>query len=148
LNLQSQGENRPEALLAYRPKNEEIIMKMLGFVFAIGLILLYFLNIALLKTSNLFDPNWLIHSWLRFLVGFLILGISSFYSKRINFKSAILIVIVLDAVDYFLDTSIGSYRLQLEIILHGIYMMTWGSLMGYLTAKQLTRWIESRKKTL
>lgn len=121
-------------------------MKLLGFVFAAGLIVLYFLNIALLKTSNLFDPNWLVHSWLRFLVGFLVLGISSFYSKGITFKSAIFIIMALDAADYFYDVSINSYRLQLEIILHGIYMMTWGSLMGYLTAKQLTNWIENRNK--
>jgi hypothetical protein len=121
-------------------------MKLLVFVFTAGWIVLYFLNIALLKTSNLFDPNWLVHSWLRFLVGFLILGISSFYTKRITFKSAIFIIILLDAVDYLYDTSIGSYRLQLEIILHGIYMMTWGSLMGYLTAKRLTNWIENRNK--
>ncbi|MGR9087990.1 MAG: hypothetical protein ACU841_13070 [Gammaproteobacteria bacterium] len=119
---------------------------MLGFVFAAGLILLYFLNIALLKTSNLFDPNWLLHSWLRFLVGFLILGISSFYTKGITFKSAIFIIMILDAADYLYDVSLGSYRLQLEIILHGIYMMTWGSLMGYLTAKRLTAWIENHYK--
>lgn len=118
-------------------------MKILGFSFAVGLILLYFLNIALLKTSGLFDPDWLIHRWLRFLVGFLVLGISSFYTKRITFKSAILIIMVLDATDYLYSTSIGSYRLQLEIILHGVYMMTWGSLMGYLTAKWLTNRIEN-----
>lgn len=33
-------------------KSEEIIMKMLGFAFAVGLIVLYFLNIALLKHSK------------------------------------------------------------------------------------------------
>jgi hypothetical protein len=68
---------------------EEITMKMLGFVIAVGFVLLYFLNIALLKTTNIFDLNWLARSWLRFLVVFLILGISSFYAKAITLKNAL-----------------------------------------------------------
>jgi hypothetical protein len=46
-------------------------MKMLVFTFIAGLVLLYFLNIALLKTP-LLDLDWTIHAGIRFLVGFFI----------------------------------------------------------------------------
>ena len=61
-------------------------MKMLSFVIIVGFILLYFLNIAVLKTS---DINWFTHSWLRFLTGLLILGILSFYAHALMFKKSI-----------------------------------------------------------
>lgn len=109
-------------------------MKMLSFVIIVGFILLYFLNIALLKTP---DINWLTHSWLRFLMGFLILGILSFYAHAITFKKALWITLLIDLANYFYDYSTSAYRMQLEIILHGIFMLTWGSLIGYLTAKCL-----------
>lgn len=58
-------------------------MKMLSFVILVGFILLYFVNIALLKTP---DINWFSHSWLRFVAGFFILGVLSFYAHAITFK--------------------------------------------------------------
>jgi hypothetical protein len=48
-------------------------MKMLVISFIVGIVLLYFLNIALLKTPIL-DLHWSIHASLRFLVGFIVLG--------------------------------------------------------------------------
>jgi len=44
-------------------------MKMLVFSFILGIVLLYFLNIALLKTP-LLDLHWSIHAGIRFLVEF------------------------------------------------------------------------------
>jgi hypothetical protein len=117
-------------------------MKMLGFVIISGFILLYFLNIALLKTP---DINWLTHSWLRFLAGFFVLGMLSFYAHAITFKKALWITLFIDFANYWYDYSTSAYRLQLEIILHGIFMLTWGSLIGYLTAKWLRNRIEHEK---
>jgi hypothetical protein len=119
-------------------------MKMLSFVIIVGFILLYFLNIALLKTP---DINWFTHSWLRFLVGFLILGVLSFYAHAITFKKAIVITLLIDLANYFYDYSTSTYRMQLEIILYGIFMLSWGSLVGYLTAKWLKDRIENNKNT-
>lgn len=110
-------------------------MKMLGFATITGFILLYFFNIAFLKTTNIFDPEWLIHSWLRFLVGFLVLGTSFFYAKAITFKNAIYITLALVIADYIYDYLIAAYKFQVEIILHGIYMLIWGSVMGYCVAR-------------
>jgi len=52
-------------------------MKMLVFSFIVGIVLLYLLNIAILKTP-LLDLHWSIHAGIRFLVGFFLLGISFF----------------------------------------------------------------------
>ncbi len=44
-------------------------MKLLSVAITVGIVLLYFLNIALLR-NQLLTPEWFIHSGIRFLVGF------------------------------------------------------------------------------
>lgn len=63
-------------------------MKMLVFSFMVGIALLYFLNIAVLKTP-LLDLHWSIHAGLRFSIGFIVLGVSYFYAHAVKFKSAV-----------------------------------------------------------
>lgn len=109
-------------------------MKMLGFAFIIGLIFLYFMNMALLKTAIL-DTEWSIHAGIRFLVGFFVMGVNYFHTKALSFKRAVKLTLVIVILDYFFDYYVEAYRLNFEIILHGIYMLVWGALMGYLTAK-------------
>jgi len=111
-------------------------MKMLVFSFIVGLVLLYFLNIALLKTPIL-NLDWSIHASLRFLIGFIVLGVSSFYAHVIKFKSAVYITVCIVAMDYLYDYYAQAYKLNFEIILHGIFMMIWGAILGYLTVKYL-----------
>jgi len=111
-------------------------MKMLVLAFIVGIVLLYFLNIALLKTP-LLDLNWSIHAGIRFLAGFIVLGVSFFYAHVLKFKQAIYITACIVAADYIYDFYTQSYRLKLEIILHGIFMMVWGAILGYLTAKYI-----------
>lgn len=111
-------------------------MKMLIFSFIVGVFLLYFLNIAILKTPVL-DLQWSIHAGLRFLIGFIILGVSCFYAQAIRFKTALYMTACIVVMDYIYDYYALAYRLNLEIILHGIFMMVWGAILGYLTAKYL-----------
>ncbi len=111
-------------------------MKMLVFSITLGAILLYFLNTAILKTPVL-DFEWSLHASIRFFTGFFILGVICFYAKAISFKKAIYITAVVVLADYIYDHYTQSYRLQLEIILHGIYMIVWGAIVGYLTAKYI-----------
>jgi len=111
-------------------------MKMLAFSFIAGIVLLYFLNIALLKAPIL-NLDWSIHAGLRFLIGFIILGVSSFYMQAIKFKSAVYIIVFIVTIDYLYDYYAQAYKLNFEIILHGIFMMIWGAILGYLTAKYL-----------
>ncbi len=118
-------------------------MKMLVFSITVGSILLYFLNIAILKTPIL-DLDWSIHAGLRFFTGFFILGVICFYAEAISFKKAIYITAAVVLTDYLYDHYAQSHRLQLEIILHGMYMILWGAILGYLTAK----YIKERTKQL
>ncbi|TRW92896.1 hypothetical protein [Candidatus Methylobacter oryzae] len=111
-------------------------MKMLVFSFVAGTVLLYFLNIALLKTP-LLDLHWSIHAGLRFLIGFIVLGVSYFHAHAVKFKSAVYITACIVTIDYFYDYYAQGHRLNLEIILHGVFMMIWGAILGYLTAKYL-----------
>jgi len=112
------------------------VMKKLVFSFIVGIVLLYFLNIAMLKTP-LLDLHWSIHAGIRFLIGFILLGVSFFYAHALRFKTAVYITACIVATDYIYDYYAHPYRFNLEIILHGIFMMTWGAILGYLTAKYL-----------
>ena len=111
-------------------------LKILAFSFIVGIVLLYFLNIALLQTP-LLDLDWSIHAGLRFSVGFIVLGVSCFYAKAVKFKNAVYITACIVATDYLYDYFSQIYRLKFEIILHGIFMMIWGAVLGYLTAKYI-----------
>lgn len=111
-------------------------MKMLSFIFILGAVFLYFINIAILKTAI---PNmeWSIHAGTRFLIGFFVMGVSYFFAKVLSFKQALKLTLIIVILDYIYDYYIESYRLNFEIIMHGIYMLVWGSLMGYLTGKYM-----------
>jgi hypothetical protein len=111
-------------------------MKTLVFSIIVGSVLLYFFNIALLKTP-LLDLDWSFHAALRFSAGFFILGVSYFYAKALTFKNALYITVCILIADYIYDYNIAVYRLNFEIILHGIYMLIWGALLGYLTARYI-----------
>ena len=111
-------------------------MKMLVFSFIVGLFILYFLNIALLRAPIL-DLEWSIHASIRFFAGFIILGISCFYGHAIKFQNALYIVACIVIADYIYDYYNLDYNLKFEIILHGIFMILWGAVSGYLTAKYL-----------
>lgn len=111
-------------------------MKMLVFSFIIGVILLYFLNIAFLKTPIL-DLNWSIHAGIRFFLGFIILGVSCFYAHAVKFTKAVYITACILTADYIYDYYAQIFKFSFEIILHGIFMMAWGSVLGYLTAKYI-----------
>lgn len=111
-------------------------MKMLVFSFIVGIALLYFLNIALLKTP-LLDLHWSIHAGIRFLVGFFLLGVSFFYAHALKFKIAVYISVFIVVTDYIYDIYTQAYRFELEIIFHGMFMIIWGAILGYLTAKYI-----------
>lgn len=105
-------------------------MKSVSIAVVMGFILLYFVVEAL--KIDLFNLEMLIHSSIRFFTGFIILGIGYFYEHKIQLKISIYLVLGLfladDLLDYYRDTT----RFSVELILYGIYMMLWGSLVGYL----------------
>ncbi|HEY8098079.1 MAG TPA: hypothetical protein VIE65_18620 [Methylobacter sp.] len=110
-------------------------MKLVSIVIIVGLILLYFIDVAF--KLNPFNVEMLIHSGLRFLTGFLILGIGVFYTGKIKLKFALALVLALALADDIWDYTRNINSFSFEVMLHSIYMLSWGSLTGYVLMKQL-----------
>ena len=108
-------------------------MKPVSIAIFVGLILLYFVNAAL--KIDLFNLEMLVHSGIRFFSGFIILGIGCFYSHKIKLTLSLYFVFALiladDIMDYYRDTT----RFSVEMMLYGIYMLVWGSVVGYFSIK-------------
>jgi hypothetical protein len=110
-------------------------MKLIGIVTVAGLMLLYFMDAAFkLQIMNL---EMLIHSALRFFTGFILIGIGVFYAHKIKLKSAVYLILALVLADDIMDYVRKVADFRFEITIHGIYMLLWGSLTGYVFMKQL-----------
>jgi di/tricarboxylate transporter len=110
-------------------------MKAVGVVMVVGFILLYFVNAAF--KVDIWQEEILIHSAIRFFAGFIAIGIWVFSKHRIRFMNVFYVVLALvladDIWDYF--RNINSFRP--EAMLHSSYMLLWGALAGYVSARQL-----------
>ncbi len=111
-------------------------MKIMSLiVFLTGLVVLYFVDSAL--KQDIFTQELFVHSLIRFATGFVILGIGVFYAHLIRFKISLFIVLALvladDVFDYFRNVDSFSP----EVMLHSIYMLLWGALMGFVVMRQL-----------
>ncbi len=109
-------------------------MKVVSIVIVAGLILLFFMDEAF--KLNPFNVEMLIHSGLRFLAGFLVLGIGVFYAHQISLKFALGLLLTLVLADDIWDYTRNIDSFNFEVMLHSIYMMLWGALVGYLLIKQ------------
>lgn len=112
-------------------------MKLIGFILFIGLILLYFLAAAF--KLDMLTLEMLSHIAIRFLIGFLILGIGVFYGHAIRFKSSMFIILALVLGDDIFDYYRNVNSFTPEVILLSIYMLLWGALTGYATARQIRK---------
>ncbi|MCK9397326.1 MAG: hypothetical protein M0Q44_17275 [Methylobacter sp.] len=110
-------------------------MKSVSFVIIAGFILLYFIDAAF--KLNPFNLEMLMHSGLRFLTGFLVLGIGVFYTGKIRLKFALCLILTLALADDLWDYTRNFNSFSFEIMLHSIYMLLWGSLTGYVLMKGL-----------
>ncbi|TAN65074.1 MAG: hypothetical protein EPN17_17660 [Methylobacter sp.] len=115
-------------------------MKLVSIVIIAGLILLYFIDMAF--KLNPFNAEMLIHSGLRFLAGFLVLGIGVFYAHKISLKFAVCFVLALALADDIWDYTRNVDSFNFEVMLHSMYMLAWGALTGYVLMK---RWLDGRK---
>jgi hypothetical protein len=110
-------------------------MKLIGVVTIAGLISLYFIDAAF--KIHIMNGEILIHSAIRFFTGFILVGIGVFYAHKIKLKSAIYLIFLLVLGDDIMDYVRKVEDFRFEITLHGIYMLLWGSLMGYVFMRQL-----------
>jgi hypothetical protein len=110
-------------------------MKLTALILSLGLIILYFLDAAF--RLEMLTWEMIGHIALRFLIGFMILGIGVFYEHAIRFKSSMFIILALalgdDVFDYY--RNVNSFTP--EVILLSIYMLLWGALTGYVAMHQL-----------
>jgi hypothetical protein len=104
-------------------------MKLISIVMIVGLVLLYFVD-AFFKIQIM---NWemLTHSALRFFTGFILIGVGVLYAHKIRLKSAVFLILVLVLADDLMDYYRNVNSFSFEDTLHGVYMLLWGSLMGY-----------------
>ena len=110
-------------------------MKLMSLVMIVGLILLYFVDAAF--KLPLLNAEMLIHSAIRFFTGFILIGIGVFYAHKIRFKSAVYLILALLLADDIMDYVRKVNNFNFEVMLHGVYMLLWGSLTGYVVMKQL-----------
>lgn len=108
-------------------------MKLISIIIIVGLILLYFIDVAF--KLDLFTLEMLVHSGLRFMTGFLVLGIGVFFAHKIKLKVALALVLVLFLADDIWDYTRDVNSFNFEVMLHGIYMLVWGALTGYALLK-------------
>jgi hypothetical protein len=112
-------------------------MRPVYIVFILGLIGLYFVNAAL--KIDIFNWENFIHSGIRFFSGFIILGAGYFYSHKPELKFSLALVLSLFLADDILDYYRHVDSFSAEFILHGFYMLAWGSCLGYLTIRSIKR---------
>ena len=110
-------------------------MKLIGIVTLAGLMLLYFMDAAF--KLDLMNLEMLTHSALRFFTGFILIGIGVFYAHKIKLKNAVYLILALVLADDIMDYVRKVEDFRFEITIHGIYMLLWGSLTGYVFMKQL-----------
>ncbi|MEI6267262.1 MAG: hypothetical protein WCP01_00155 [Methylococcaceae bacterium] len=110
-------------------------MKLIGIVTVAGLMLLYFMDAAF--KLHIMNLEMLIHSALRFFTGFILIGIGVFYAHKIKLKNAVYLILALVLADDIMDYFRKVEDFRFEITIHGIYMLLWGSLTGYVFMKQL-----------
>ena len=109
-------------------------MKTSVGVMIVGLVLLYFVDAAF--KIQIMSWEMLIHSALRFFTGFILIGMGVFYAHKIKLKSAVYLILALVLTDDIMDYYRNVNSFSFEVMLHSIYMLLWGSLMGYVSMRQ------------
>jgi hypothetical protein len=117
-------------------------MKLVSIAIFVGLILLYFVNEAV--KIDFFNWETLIHSGIRFFTGFIILGISYFYEHKIKLKIALYLIFAIVLADDVLDYYRGVAQFSDKLMLHNIYMLLWGALVGYLSMRYVKGKIDNQ----
>ncbi|NOT13412.1 MAG: hypothetical protein HOP23_16555 [Methylococcaceae bacterium] len=112
-------------------------MKLIGLSMGAGFVVLYFMDTAF--KLDFFNGEMLIHSGFRFFTGFILLGIGVFYEHMLKLKSAMIMVLVIVLADDIWDYFRNVDSFNFEVMIHSIFIMMWGALIGYLvmrTAKE------------
>ena len=110
-------------------------MKKLLSTFVIGLILLYFVDIAF-KIDG-FSQDMLINNSVRFFLGFLFSGIWYWSTHKWRSKAFMYVFLILLASDVVFNYVEDISTLEIEMTLHDLYIFFWGAISGYFFVKYL-----------
>ena len=103
----------------------------------IGMIFLYFLDAAF-QIDNL-NMEMFTHNAVRFVTGFVFLGIWVWSKHKLRFKVAMYFILALlvsdDIVDYIRDIN----NLNLEMFIHDTFVLLWGAVIGFFHMRNLKR---------
>ncbi|MGR9114690.1 MAG: hypothetical protein ACU85E_02910 [Gammaproteobacteria bacterium] len=112
-------------------------MKTLLPTVIIGLVVQYFMDAAF-HISNL-NMEMFIHNTVRFVAGFVFLGIWVWYKHRIRLKVALYFVLALLVSDDIMDYLRNINNLRLEMVIHDSFLVIWGALIGFFYMRGLKK---------
>lgn len=110
-------------------------MKKLSSTLVFGVILLYFIDIAL-RIEPL-DIEMLTHNLVRFFSGFVFLGILVWHNQKLKFKFAMYCILIFLISDDIYDYLRTINNLRLEMLLHDLYLVVWGAISGFFFMRYL-----------
>ncbi len=118
-------------------------MKRLLATLVLGLIILYLIDSAF-QIDGL-SPAMLVENLMRFLLGFLGLGIWVAIKRKFHLKMFLIIIFV-----YLLSDSIFDYFTGIddlfEMSLHDLYVFCWGALAGFVFVKCVLKKVENNNQ--
>ncbi len=110
-------------------------LKNLWISLLVGWVLLYF--VAAAAKASMFSSEMMVRNFFHFATGFALLGIWVLLRKRnLGVKASLFLILaialVYDVVDY-LHYLRHAHYVEVEKILHDLYVLLWGAVTGYLT---------------
>ncbi len=108
---------------------------LLWLTVIVGAIALYLMKAAF--HIDYFSSEILVHTTVRFVSGFVFLGIWVWYKHRLKLKAALYCILFLlildDIVDYFRQIN----SLSFEMVIYDTFVVVWGAAIGYFLMRGL-----------
>lgn len=99
----------------------------------VGLVLLYF--VAAAAKASMFSSEMMVRNFFHFATGFVLLGIWVWRKRNLGVKASLFLILaialVYDVTDYLYYLRYARY-IEVEKILHDLYVLLWGGVTGYL----------------
>ncbi len=112
-------------------------MKILLSTILIGVIALYFMSAAF--HVDYFKLEMIVHNTVRFVAGFVFLGIWVWYKRKLKLKAALYCILALLLLDDIIDYVRNINNLRFEMVIQDTFMVIWGALIGFFYMQRLKR---------
>lgn len=105
-------------------------LRRLMISLVVGWVFLYF--VAAAAKASMLSAEMMTRNFFHFVTGFMLLGIWVFRKPKIGVKATLFLILAIalayDVADYLRHAS----YLEVEMILHDLYVLLWGGVSGYL----------------